>query len=103
MAASLTKTARVRPEDTPKSVGLDFQDVSFKSRRGDARLSGWIIPMHSPSNQSWVFMIHGDATNRSDAKTKTLGLARALRERGFGIFMLDMRGRGNSHVMMLSS
>lgn len=103
MAASLTKTALVRPEETPKSVGLDFEDVSFTSRRGYARLSGWIIPMHSPSNQSWVFMIHGDATNRSDAKTETLGLARALRERGFGIFMLDMRGQGDSHVTMSSS
>jgi uncharacterized protein len=115
MAASLTKTARVRPEETPESVGLDFQDVSFTSRGGDARLSGWIIPTQS-SNQptsatvpattrgsSWVIMVHGDNTNRSDAKTGTLGIARELNGRGFGIFMFDMRGRGDSPATMSSA
>jgi dipeptidyl aminopeptidase/acylaminoacyl peptidase len=111
MATSLTRTTRVRPEETPESVGLEYRDVSFTSRGGDARLSGWIITPESGSDSpqttargtSWVIMLHGDNTNRSDAKTGTLGIARALHQRGFGIFMFDLRGRGDSPAAMSSS
>jgi hypothetical protein len=48
-------------------------------------------------------MVHGDNTNRSDAKTGTLGIARELSGRGFGIMMFDMRGRGDSLTTMSSS
>ena len=50
MAAGLTRTARVRSEETPESVALDYRDVSFTSRGGDAKLSGWIIPPESGVN-----------------------------------------------------
>jgi pimeloyl-ACP methyl ester carboxylesterase len=131
LAAGLTKTARVRPEDTPEAVGLNFSDVSFTSRGGDARLSGWIIPAEngtqtgqSSSNTpdqapdqsldktpghttargiSWIIMLHGDGTNRSDPKTGMLGIAQALNSRGFGVFMFDLRGRGDSPATMSSS
>ncbi len=111
MAASLTRTTRVRPEETPESVGLEYRDVSFTSRGGDARLSGWIIPpgsgVDSPQETargtSWIVMLHGDNTNRSDAKTGMLGIARELSEHGFGIFMFDLRGRGDSPAAMSSS
>ncbi len=101
----------MRPEETPESVGLNYRDVSFTSRGGDARLSGWIITPESGSDSpqttargtSWVIMLHGDNTNRSDAKTGTLGIARALHQRGFGIFMFDLRGRGDSPAAMSSS
>lgn len=110
LASNLTRTTRVRPEDTPESVGLDYQNVSFTSRGGDARLSGWFIPPGSGSGtgpgpghpgatargKTWVAMVHGDNSNRSDSKTGMLGIARALNRRGFGIFMFDMRGRGDS-------
>lgn len=111
MAAGLTKTVRVRPEETPESVGLEYRDVSFTSRGGDARLSGWIIAPDSGSDSprttargtSWVIMVHGDNTNRSDANTGTLRIARALSRRGFGIFMFDLRGRGDSPAAMSSA
>ena len=113
MAANLTKTSRVRPDptDTPESVNLDYSDVSFTSRGGDARLAGWIIPPESGANSpeatargtSWVVMLHGDNTNRSDPKTGTLGIAQELSAHGFGIFMFDMRGRGDSPSAMSSA
>jgi hypothetical protein len=111
MAAGLTRTTRVRSEETPESIGLDYRDVSFTSRGGDARLSGWIITPESGSDSpqttargtSWVIMVHGDNTNRSDAKTGMLGIARALNRRGFGILMFDLRGRGDSPAAMSSS
>ena len=111
MAAGLTRTTRVRSEETPESVGLDYRDVSFTSRGGDARLSGWIIPPESGVNSpqatargtSWIVMLHGDDTNRSDSKTGMLGIARELSIHGFGVFMFDLRGRGDSPAAMSSS
>jgi dipeptidyl aminopeptidase/acylaminoacyl peptidase len=113
MAANLTRTTRVRsnPEDSPDSVGLIYSDVSFTSRGGDARLSGWIIPPEAGANSpeatargtSWIVMVHGDNSNRSDPKTGTLGIARALSRRGFGILMFDLRRRGDSPAAMSSS
>ena len=111
MAANLTRTQRLRSEETPESVGLEYRDVSFTSRGGDAKLSGWTITPESVSNSShtnardtsWVIIVHGDNTNRSDARTGTLGIARSLSRRGFGIFMFDMRGRGDSPSALSSS
>jgi hypothetical protein len=115
MAANLTRTDRVRPEDTPESVGLGYSDVGFTSRGGDARLSGWIIPpdasvdsaqattQNSAEGTSWIVMLHGDHTNRSDPKTGMLGIASELSKHGFGIFMFDLRGRGDSPTAMSSS
>ncbi len=48
-------------------------------------------------------MVHGDNANRSDSKTGMLDIARALSQRGFGIFMFDMRGRGDSPAAISSS
>ncbi|MBN4064460.1 alpha/beta fold hydrolase [Dehalococcoides mccartyi] len=111
MAANLTKTTRVQSDETPESVGLEYRDVEFLSRGGDAKLSGWIItpdsdtdlPQTTARGTSWVIMVHGDDTNRGDAKTGTLGIARALHKRGFGILMFDLRGRGDSPAAMSSS
>ena len=111
LAWSLTRTVRVRSDETPESVGLEFRDVDFTSRGGDAALSGWLIPPDSRADppgttaQStpWIVMVHGDNSSRSDSKTGMLGIARALRERGFGIFMFDMRGRGDSPSSLSSS
>ena len=124
LASGLITTTRVRPDDRPDSVGLDYRDVSFTSRGGDAGLSGWLIrPQSEPGTRSeaktdadagpghsgtargisWVAMVHGDNTNRSDSKTGMLDIARALSQRGFGIFMFDMRGRGDSPAAISSS
>ena len=82
LASGLVRTTRVRPDDTPDSVGLDYRDVSFTSRGGDAGLSGWLIrpppePGTGPGARieaesgpwargiSWVVMVHGDNTARS--------------------------------------
>ena len=129
LASGLIKTTRVRPDDTPESVGLDYQDVSFTSRGGDADLAGWLIQPQPEAGSSpgsgivaepgpgaqtvrtgvgargisWVAMVHGDNTNRSDSKTGMLDIARSLSRRGFGIFMFDMRARGDSPAASSSS
>ena len=111
MAARLTQTTRVRPEEDPTSVGLDYEDVHFSSRGGDAELSGWFIPpetvSHTPepiaSGNSWIAMVNGDNTSRSDSKIGTMRIARELHRHGFGVLMLDLRGRGDSPTELSSS
>ena len=48
-------------------------------------------------------MVHGDNINRSDDKTLTLGIARALKGRSFGIFIFDMSGQGHGPATISSS
>jgi len=109
MAASLTRTARIRSEQTPKSVSVEYSDVRFTSRGGDTKLSRWIITPESDSphatvrETSWVVMVNGDNANRSDPKTGTLGIARELVRHGFGVFMFDLRGRGDSPAALSSA
>ena len=111
MASSLTRTTRVRSEETPESVGLDYQEVSFASRGGDALLTGWLIPAKSVAKSqitdaqggSWIVMVNGDNTNRSDPTTGMLLIAKELNEDGFGILMFDLRGRGDSPSEISSS
>jgi len=125
LASGLVRTTRVRPDNAPDSVGLDYRDVSFTSRGGDADLSGWLVRPQSenegapgggtgdevdagPSEAggrgiSWIAMVHGDDTSHSDSKIGMLNIARALSLRGFGILMFDMRGQGDSPTAVSSS
>ncbi len=129
LASGLIRTARVPSDNAPDSVGLNYTDVSFTSRGGDADLSGWLIRPRSepePAREArararaetgddsrnrgviarglpWVVMVHGDNTNRGDSKTGMLDIASTLSRRGFGIFMFDLRGRGDSPAAISSS
>ncbi|MQG29592.1 MAG: hypothetical protein FI720_01985 [SAR202 cluster bacterium] len=125
LASGLIRTTRVPPDDTPDSVGLDYRDVSFISRGGDAELAGWIIRPQPESEAgsgtvlddevdtrssnaglrgiSWIAMVHGDNASRGDSNTGMLNIARALSLRGFGVFMFDMRGQGDSPTTDSSS
>tara|TARA_B100000700_G_C15055334_1_gene862508 strand:+ start:236 stop:1222 length:987 start_codon:yes stop_codon:yes gene_type:complete len=111
MAAKLTQVNRIPHEVNPKTVKLDFRNVIFTSRGGGTELSGWLIappcnqlePLPITRDTSWVIMVNGDDASRSDSKTGTLGIARELHRHGFGIFMCDLRGRGDSPSTMSSS
>ncbi len=102
MAAGLTRTMRVRPEDDPSAVGLDFVNVTFMSRDGEAPLAGWIIPPGGrvssidPASVRWIVMVHGFGTNRTNPSASSLGLAGDLAKRGFGLLMFDLRSCGES-------
>ena len=104
MASGLTRSPRLRPENTPDSVGLFYQDVTFNSRGSESKLSGWIIPPHRDSNpqhkqiknHSWIVMVQGNNASRSDQKIGMLDIARILVKHKFGVLMFDMRARGDS-------
>lgn len=103
MARSLTTTKRLPILDTPDAVGLQYQDVSFKSRDDHVNLSGWIITPsdklkadESDQNHRWIVIVHGHGTNRSDPVFGSLSLVRELHQAGFAVLMFDLRASGQS-------
>lgn len=105
LAFSMSKRSRrAALSDDPATVGLEFREVSFPSRRNGSEpvpmLHGWIVaPETSPNKvraRRWVVLVHGDGANRTDHQVGMLALARALHDAGYGILMFDMRGCGIS-------
>lgn len=102
MARGLTRSTRVRPEETPATVGLAYESVKFPSRTGELILSGWLCPppgctdMNDALAQRWIVLAHGFGSNCADPTTGMLGLARDLHDRNFGVLLFDFRSSGNS-------
>lgn len=102
MARGLTRSPRIRPEDTPATVGLAYELASFPSRVGELTLSGWLCPppgctdMNDALAQRWIVLAHGYGSSSADPTTGMLGLARDLHDRNFGVLLFDFRASGNS-------
>jgi len=74
---------------TPEELGIEFQDVSLVTADG-VRLTGWYIP---PRGQSYtVIFCHGNGGNIMH-RLDTINL---FSEMGFGFFVFDYRGYGDS-------
>ena len=102
MARGLTRSTRIRPDDTPATVGLAYEAVKFPSRGDELMLSGWLCPppgctdMLDALAQRWVVLAHGYGSHAADPRTGILGIARDLHDRNFGVFLFDFRASGNS-------
>jgi pimeloyl-ACP methyl ester carboxylesterase len=81
------------PGVTPASYGLEYEDVSFRSREDDVLLKGWYLPARGDTA---VIIVHGGEQNRVDDNVDTLELARDMVARGYGMLLFDLRGRGES-------
>jgi fermentation-respiration switch protein FrsA (DUF1100 family) len=79
---------------TPADIGLDYEDVSFKTDDG-LTLYGWYIPSQ---NKAAVIISHGIGGNRSSH----LEQGAVLAEQGFGVLLLDLRAHGESEGAMTS-
>lgn len=78
---------------SPASVGLNYEDVSFRSRDDGVVLRGW----HIFGERDYVIIVvHGGFQNRVDDNVDTLGLAHDLVEKGYDLLLFDLRGRGES-------
>ena len=75
---------------TPAEIGLDFEDVYFKSS-DDVQLHGWWLPAEK-SAQGTIIFFHGNAENISTHIASVYWLPAA----GFNVFMMDYRGYGLS-------
>ncbi len=74
---------------TPASMGLEFEDVSFRASDG-TRLHGWYLP--GEKGQPLVLFCHGNAGNISHRVDNL----RLLRKLGLAVFIFDYRGYGQS-------
>lgn len=74
---------------TPEDVGLDFEDVTFRTPDGLA-LNGWYVP--ADEAPFTVLFCHGNAGNIMH-RLDTLSLFRRL---GLSCFVFDYRGYGRS-------
>lgn len=77
-------------EQTPRHVGLDFEDVFFATR-DDVRLNGWFIP-HREARSTLVWF-HGNAGNISHRVENIKLLHDKVK---VNIFIFDYRGYGRS-------
>lgn len=101
MASSMTTVERVPVTDSPASLGLDYENVSFNSRKDNLRLKGWYI--ESGEEQPAIIMVHGAEANRSRGVPGVLELAANLVDKGFNILMFDLRAHGESAGAHLSA
>lgn len=80
---------RLKNFDSPKSFGMQYEDVYFSSR-DKIRLSGWLIA--KDKSQPWIIICHGLGANKSDV----LEIANFLYKRNFNVFLFDFRAHGES-------
>ncbi len=76
---------RLPLNNSPASVGLDYEDVSFTSRDDSVLLKGWYIP---GKRDSVIIIVHGGFQNRIDDTVNTLGLAHDLVEKGYNLLLM---------------
>ncbi|MBI2656922.1 alpha/beta fold hydrolase [Candidatus Woesearchaeota archaeon] len=72
----------------PSYLGLNFEEVSFKSIDG-IKLSGWLIPNNK--TKSTIIVMHGYPAD----KANLLGIAEFL-AKDFNVFLFDFRSFGKS-------
>ena len=111
MAWGLMRSMRVRPEDTPASVGLPYESVEFPSRYGQVTLRGWLIPppgctdMQDAMGQRWDCAgarLRGQQSGPDDrvawsGPRPPSGRHPLHRQRpDFGLLLFDMRSSGDS-------
>lgn len=71
-------------DDPKKSLGLDFQDVTYPSKVGP--MPAWLVPGRS-SQGTWVIGVHG----RNADKAETLRVMRAVHALGFPMLSIAYR------------
>jgi len=75
--------------ETPRLMGLPFEDVSFETSDG-VKLSGWFIPVEQPKGV--ILFCHGNAGNISHR----LDSIKIFHRLGLSTFIFDYRGFGQS-------
>jgi uncharacterized protein len=85
--------AERRPvEGHPAQFGLNYEDVTFPSRRGDLNLSGWYLPAEGSAGS--VILVHGLDSQRGGDQALLLGAE--LVSEGYDVLLFDLRGHGES-------
>ncbi len=89
----LVRIPRLPIRDNPSSIGLEYEDVSFPSRKDNLILKGWYIP---GKKSFTIIVITGMRQNRVDYRINSLNMAKGFVDKGFNVLLFDQRGRGES-------
>jgi pimeloyl-ACP methyl ester carboxylesterase len=89
----LVRIPRLPLRDNPSSIGLEYEDVSFPSRKDNLTLKGWYMP---GTKAFTIIVITGMRQNRVDYRINSLNMAKGFVDKGFSVFLFDQRGRGES-------
>lgn len=85
-----------RPIDkTPKDIGLEYENISFKSDTDGVVLKGWWIQAEEETEKVIIFS-HAYGFNRENMPFSTLELAKYFHNQGYNILMYDFRNSGES-------
>lgn len=76
-------------EATPRNIGLDYQELTLKTKDG-VDISAWYIPAGKP--RGFILFCHGNAGNISHR----LDSIRIFHSLAFGVLIFDYRGYGKS-------
>jgi pimeloyl-ACP methyl ester carboxylesterase len=91
----LTTPRRLAATTTPARAGLEYQDVRFPARGGDAQLAGGYVP--STGSRRAVVLVHGkDSSRAAELGGHFVDLAAGLHRRGIAVLLIDLRGHGDS-------
>lgn len=97
---NLTHPVRQALDTTPQTLGLEYREVSFKSRVDGLTLKGWLIPARG--SQKTVVFAHGYGKNRLNNDVPILPIAKHLVDRGYNVLMFDFRNSGESEGILTS-
>jgi len=89
----LVRIPRLPIRDNPSSIGLDYEDVSFPSRKDNLALKGWYM---QGKKAFTIIVITGMRQNRVDYRINSMNMAKGFLEKGFSVLLFDQRGRGES-------
>lgn len=92
---------KLKPLDyNPSDISQEYEDVSFRSKNGDIKISGWFFK--SGSSDKVIIFVSGSDQNRIDPGYGTGNVARDLIKNGYNVLLFDFRGRGNSDYAIYS-
>ncbi|TAG03417.1 MAG: alpha/beta hydrolase [Betaproteobacteria bacterium] len=95
IAHIMTRAQRKSPHDDPTWDAHKLDRVSFTSRGSDLALAGWYL--RAARADRAVVLVHGkDCCRGDELKTSTYDLVQSLVQSGLSVFMLDLRGHGES-------
>lgn len=100
--AGLMTTAKRRPPlDGDGWADVSAQSMRLAPRGGGLALAGSFVAAAAATRA--IVFVHGkDCSRGSELKTSTHALVRALRDRGFAVLLLDLRGHGESAAARMS-
>ena len=78
----------------PTELGLEYEDVTFPSRRDKVPLRGWYLP--AAGDDRCIILVAGEEHHRNSPGIRALALGGDLVAQGFNVLLFDFRGRGES-------